>query len=376
MVRSDKQLDSSFVNSEAWSSDEVSGKTGDKVDRYRLPEGMQARMSFSGSERNSVFLKSNSGTFVNVSGNTGLDSKSDGRSVGIIDIDKDGRNDFLITNSNKPTLNVYHNQVGTVRGKNNFIAVRIVGGNHTNESSSKSSNRDGIGSLITISHGDQKQIREVRCGEGLATQNSRTQIIGLGLNETASQISIRFPSGKEVQATDIATGNLVTFHESGENDFEVEPYSQSVVRMSEQSVTTSNTASPIDIPAEDDNRYQIIMSMATWCESCRSHLPELELINDTLADSAELVAVPIDVEDTTDKLAKYIQKYSPAYRLSPIKPAEVSQFTEFVASELGSATVPFSIIVSPTGEVVKTMQGIPSVSDIKKIIGSGSLREK
>ena len=262
MVRSDKQLDSSFVNSEAWSSDEVSGKTGDKVDRYRLPEGMQARMSFSGSERNSVFLKSNSGTFVNVSGNTGLDSKSDGRSVGIIDIDKDGRNDFLITNSNKPTLNVYHNQVGTVHGKNNFIAVRIVGGNHTNESSSKSSNRDGIGSLITISHGDQKQIREVRCGEGLATQNSRTQIIGLGLNETASQISIRFPSGKEVQATDIATGNLVTFHESGENDFEVEPYSQSVVRMSEQSVTTSNTCLLYTSPSPRDQRGSRMPSSA------------------------------------------------------------------------------------------------------------------
>ena len=61
-------------------------------------------MSFSGSERNSMFIKSDDGRFSNVSGVSGFDSKSDGRCLATMDINRDGLMDLLTTNANKPTL--------------------------------------------------------------------------------------------------------------------------------------------------------------------------------------------------------------------------------------------------------------------------------
>ena len=180
MVRSDKSMDQSFVSSKEWDSDKLTGNTGSEIERYSLPTGEKARISFSGSERNSIFVKSSDGQFIDVSGNSGMDLDSDGRTVGVLDIDHDGYQDFLLTNCNKETLSIFHNRIGSLNKQNKFVAVRVLGGNDSWTASEEYTARDGVGALIRISSGSQQQIREVRCGEGFCTQNSSTHLIGIG----------------------------------------------------------------------------------------------------------------------------------------------------------------------------------------------------
>ena len=57
--------------------------------------------------------------------------------------------------------------------------------------------------------------REHRCGEGFASQNSRTLLIGIGEHEVAEQIRIRWPSGRSTELGEVAAGSLVTVFETG-----------------------------------------------------------------------------------------------------------------------------------------------------------------
>ena len=114
--------------------------------------------SFSGNERNRLFLNRNGRQFVDVSGISGLDSPADGRVLVVWDYDRDGWQDFAVVNSNTPLLNVFHNEIAPRRGRSSedpnsrthtaaanvasgetpaggVIAVRFVGGNHTDQPS-------------------------------------------------------------------------------------------------------------------------------------------------------------------------------------------------------------------------------------------------
>lgn len=369
MVRSDKNLDSSIANSEAWKSDEVTGNSGEKVDRYLLPEGMQARMSFSGSERNSVFINSADDSFVNVSGVSGLDSASDGRCVAIVDFDKDGRNDFMITNTNKPTLGVYRNNLDALQQPNQFIAVQVEGGNRTSQPSSEFTSRDGIGAIVRVQTSSQTQMRGVHCGEGLATQSSRTQLFGLGDDKVAKSVEVQWPSGKKTTADDVPTGSTVVIRENpmpGDEAIEISQYEPTLDRNIAAPVV-ENTKFPVAISELESGKLNVCFAMATWCETCKSHLPDFALIENELADQVKLIAIPVDEKDTKEKLNSYVTKHKVNYQLAEVQNELRQQFTKLAADKLGSAPMPFAIVVSEHGNILEIMHGIPSLSDLKKL---------
>ena len=81
---------------------------------------------------------------ISLSGVSGLDSISDGRSFATFDMDRDGFTDILLTNTNDRTLHVYRNRIGDAgSGQKNFVAVKLVGANKQNTASKEFSNRDG-----------------------------------------------------------------------------------------------------------------------------------------------------------------------------------------------------------------------------------------
>lgn len=134
-------MDWSFRASKNWDTDPVTGNSEGEVNRYKLSHARKAKMSLSGSERNHLFVKSQDGAFVDVSGNSGLDLANDGRSIGVFDFDRDGLQDFLLTNANGQTLSLFRNQIGKMAEKNQFVAIRLVGGNKTGKPSSKTNRK-------------------------------------------------------------------------------------------------------------------------------------------------------------------------------------------------------------------------------------------
>ena len=69
-------------------------------------------MSFSGKERNKLFLSQQAEQFLDLSALSGLDSPADGRVLSLCDFDRDGWQDMIVANANAPLLNIYRNDIG------------------------------------------------------------------------------------------------------------------------------------------------------------------------------------------------------------------------------------------------------------------------
>lgn len=135
------------------------------------------------------------------------------RSFVLFDFLRDGWQDIAIVNANAPFLQLFQNQIGDrAEGgeEAGILAFRFVGGNHASSPSSNWSNRDGYGAKVVVDLGDRKLLRELRCGDGFAAQNSATLIAGLGNAREAESLSVSWPSGKRQTFTSVAAGTLVT----------------------------------------------------------------------------------------------------------------------------------------------------------------------
>ena len=134
--------------------------------------------SFSGHEKNCLFVNSGKGQFENVSLVSGADSSADGRAFVILDFDRDGDQDIALVNVNEPVFELFQNNTADSGNDGNFIAVRLVGGASPTESKGWS-NRSGIGAKLIAEVGERKLLRESHAGEGLGAQNSSTVLIGI-----------------------------------------------------------------------------------------------------------------------------------------------------------------------------------------------------
>ena len=81
-------------------------------------------MSFSGFERNTLYLARGDGTYLDISGVSGLDSITDGRGLAFGDLDNDGDLDVVITPVQEVARLVYRNNVGQ---DNAFVRVTVKG---------------------------------------------------------------------------------------------------------------------------------------------------------------------------------------------------------------------------------------------------------
>jgi len=77
------------------------------------------------------------------------------------------------------------------------------------------SNRDAVGSLVTVYTGDKKQIRLTRCGDGHFHQYNPWVHFGIGLHTAIDSVVIRWPLGLKQKLTDVAINQ---YHEIKEPD--------------------------------------------------------------------------------------------------------------------------------------------------------------
>ena len=139
--------------------------------------------TWSGFERNLLYLNNHDGTFSDVSGICGMDFGEDGRTFALADLDGDGRQEVLLKNRNSPQLRYLKNVMPELPGA---ISFRLIG---------KNSNRDAVGARITIETKAGRQTKFVQCGSGFLAQHSKEVFFGLGSASGAVTAEILWPSG-------------------------------------------------------------------------------------------------------------------------------------------------------------------------------------
>lgn len=382
VVRTDTNQPKAFRASKEWNSEQL--ENASVVDKQT---GQKKLHSFSGHERNCLFLNRKGKEFTDLSMVSGLDNIADGRTFVYWDYDRDGWQDIALVNANSPLLNFYRNSLGTLSSDNRsagqFIAVRYVGANRSAVPSPGQTCRDGYGARAEVDLGEMRIIRELRSSEGFCAQNSDTMIIGIGRYQAAKSLTVHWPSGKSQTIHNAAAGTQLTAYENAEESadgsgFDAVPYRAAAppgTRATADGKVPGGGPMLSLVPASTSNpdsqtppALRIYTTMATWCEACQRHLPQIEALRAALpSDTLEIYGVPIDFEDTTTKLKEYESTFEPAYRLLvDLTVPQRSQVIELLNEVLGSQALPSTIVTDSEGRVLQWLAGVPTVSDVRK----------
>ncbi len=157
-------------------------------------------MSISGYERSRLFVKQGN-TYIDIAQDAGLTDLYDGRGLCVADFDNDGLPELFVANQGAPFL-LYKNNP---QKRNHWLGLRLVGTGHTN--------RDAIGTRVTVTAKKHRWVKWVDPGSGFASQSDRRLIFGLGTLQSIDDIEIRWPDGRVEHVKGLAVDRYHTLKE-------------------------------------------------------------------------------------------------------------------------------------------------------------------
>ncbi|HET9410069.1 MAG TPA: CRTAC1 family protein [Candidatus Sulfotelmatobacter sp.] len=162
-------------------------------------ERVQKRVSYA--EPPHLFRNLGGGKFTEVTAQIGgsFAKPKVARAAAYADIDNDGFLDILLTTNAGPAY-LFHNAGGT----NHSLRIKLVG---------TKSNRDGIGAVVRVSAGGEKQWKMLRSGSSYLAQSELVLTFGLGQQSKVDVVEIEWPSGQIDKLTNIDAGRTVTVQE-------------------------------------------------------------------------------------------------------------------------------------------------------------------
>ncbi len=350
--------------------------------------------SFSGRERNPLFLNLKGEGFAEVGGLLGVDFPDDARAVATMDWDRDGDLDLWVTNRNAPQVRLLRNNHPA--GSSSLL-IRLIGNGTT-------TNRDAIGARLVLGQAgdpEQEQIRTVHAGGGFLAQSSAVIHFGLGESANDLRLSVAWPGGKTETLSGLKSGNRYVITQ-GRKEFEVMPLSdpiQASISRDETPDTLENTvpgglwlANRVPFPSLDytDNTGEartttssigkpiLVNLWATWCESCVRELQEFGKLDKFLQSrGATILALNVDglaldggalSEGTIEEILKRAEYDFPHGIASREGLAKIEMMIEFLTSRRESLTIPSSFLIDGEGHLsaiyVGEIQGKQLIKDI------------
>jgi tetratricopeptide (TPR) repeat protein len=170
-----------------------------------LNELIRSDSSWSGYERNVLFANNRDGSFTEASGAVGMDFLDDSRSFALADLDHDGRLEVVLKNRNAPQLRILHNDLKEI---GQSISFRLRG---------VASNRDAIGSAITLEAGRLRQTRYLQAGSGFLAQHAKEVFFGIGKPEGPMRATVRWPNGATQIFEGLPAGHRIEIVEGAAN---------------------------------------------------------------------------------------------------------------------------------------------------------------
>jgi enediyne biosynthesis protein E4 len=135
------------------------------------------------------------------------------RGAAYADIDNDGALDVLLT-TNGGRVYLFHNEGGT----NHSLRVKLVG---------TKTNRDGIGAIVRVMLGGDKQWQTVKSGSSYLSQSELILTFGLGEKTKADSIEVQWPGGETEKFSSVAGDQTVTIQE-GKGIIAARPYTKRI----------------------------------------------------------------------------------------------------------------------------------------------------
>src|SRR5688572_20630621 len=141
--------------------------------------------SFSGYERDPLYLNLGNKKFTDISGVSGIDSITDGRAGVFADFDNDGDLDVFSTTIQNQAHLLFRNNVGE---DNNHVRIILEGGSGIP--------RDAFGSVVRVKTSAGVLTKIKSGGSGFISQHDPRLVFGLGKDADAKSVDVTWSDGK------------------------------------------------------------------------------------------------------------------------------------------------------------------------------------
>lgn len=335
-----------------------------------INELIRSDATWNGNERNILYLNNGDGTFSDVSGVAGLDFVDDSRAFALSDLDHDGRLEVVLKNRTAPQLRLLKNVMTEI---GNSICFRLRG---------TRSNRDAIGTAITIESGGRKQTKYLQAGSGFLSQHTKEIFFGLGKSQSGVRAIVRWPSGAEQIFNDLPVNSRVEIQEERDHadskPFAAAPSAYSNSGTWSQPANLGETAETwlvqplaapdFSLPDVNGKPWKLSSLRGScvvvnfWSAASSKSLQQLKKINDNLFVSSGVRVLSLNVDDPRNEPAtkSLVAKEAPSV-IALLADATTSGVYNVIFRYLfdrhADLPIPASFLIGPDGMIVKVYQG-------------------
>ena len=318
--------------------------------------------SFSGYERDPLYLNLGGKKFTDISGVSGIDSITDGRAGVFADFDNDGDLDVFSTTIQNQTHLLFRNNVGQ---DNNFLRVILEG-------DGKTVSRDAFGSVVRVKTSAGIETKIKSGGSGFISQNDPRLLFGLAKDVQAQSVEVTWANGvvEKFEGEMAANSSLVLKQGSGKIETVKLAKSNLPDPMTKAEIFAQNLKIKIGQPLPDfavktmtgaassmrknfkPGRQTLINIWATWCIPCAKEMPELEKMRAKLAaNKVDLIGLNVDAEKDAN-VKGYVAGKGVTY---PVLVGGVTAIENIYATD--ELAVPLTILVDDKGVVTDLIPG-------------------
>ncbi|MFT5286432.1 MAG: thiol-disulfide isomerase/thioredoxin [Planctomycetota bacterium] len=314
--------------------------------------------SFSGNERDKLFLNRGDGTFADLSNMSGADSANDGRAVLATDFDDDGDVDLFVHNIQRERHGLFRNNLNRDYGE--FVKVRLR---------ATTSQYEAVGAQVTVTgqHGPVTQI--LSRGAGFVSCQAPELVYGIGLADKAP-IEVRWPNGVVESFGSVSKNSRVLLVEgAGEAaSYKAQPRPLPDPLPAGMRVSVGDRVPVFAMLDADENEVLIdvvklaegkplyLNFWASTCVACVVELPDLQEIEE--AGEIKVIGLSMDAPADMHRAAKLFAKRGadfPGYFIGAPKVEGRASLAEIV--DLERLPIPTTLVLSPDGVIEKIIRG-------------------
>ncbi len=324
--------------------------------------------SWSGRERNNIFLNTRNGRFADISATSGADFPDDARAAAVTDWDGDGDLDVWLANRTGPRVRFLRNRSAT---DTNHVTFRLRG---------RDVNRDAIGARVSLlpGAGAPPLVRTLRAGEGFLAQSSKWVHFGLGEVASIESVEVRWPGGATERFPAVEPGGRYLLEE-GSGIATPLPARAAVTALAPTPIETSFesgashvrlTARPALPPLDyltfdgatrrlERGRPVLLNLWASWCAPCVTELRDLEERREELG-AAGLEIVALSVDEDPDRARALLASIEPRFQVgfAPATTIDVLDILQkALLEERRRLALPMSFLIDPAGRLAVLYKG-------------------